>query len=167
MDYLQCKGRWPELLPFLVQLTKAPSELQRRSGLNIFGGLIQVRQAHPVHTHLELEFALLMHHITSTGDQALAEDMRAVHEQLRQIFVEALGDVSYSVRLAALTNVSFFLIVAREQRPNFQPLLPTMLDVREPASVLALALSAVWLIDDELVVDCGHVHQSPRGGSCT
>jgi hypothetical protein len=35
-------GNWPELFPFLVQLTKSPNELQRRCGLNIFGGVIQV-----------------------------------------------------------------------------------------------------------------------------
>jgi hypothetical protein len=66
----------------------------------------------------------------------LSDELQPYHDQLREILVEGLQDPIASVRLAALVNISYFLIVARDQRSIFQPLIPNMLQVC--ASTLSL-----------------------------
>eukprot|EP01116_Phalansterium_solitarium_P017028 TRINITY_DN409_c0_g1_i1.p1 TRINITY_DN409_c0_g1~~TRINITY_DN409_c0_g1_i1.p1 ORF type:complete len:1122 (-),score=363.84 TRINITY_DN409_c0_g1_i1:247-3201(-) len=96
------QGQWPELLPFLLKLTKSTQPEHRESALVVFGALADV-----------------------VGPQ-----LRAHFAVLREVLINGLNDPQdLKVRIAALDATAMFMNALEQphERAEFQQLLPLML----------------------------------------
>eukprot|EP01097_Dermamoeba_algensis_P002108 TRINITY_DN1837_c0_g3_i1.p1 TRINITY_DN1837_c0_g3~~TRINITY_DN1837_c0_g3_i1.p1 ORF type:complete len:1076 (-),score=326.43 TRINITY_DN1837_c0_g3_i1:39-3266(-) len=100
-DSVSETGQWPELLPFIFELSRAPNEGLRESGLIVFGQLAS--SLGPV----------LVPHLNTVKDTLL----------------KGMGDPSFQVQLAALTATSSFVQCLSEHHKEFEVFLEPMLQI--------------------------------------
>lgn len=119
------EAEWPELLPFLFNLTKSPHEPQRISALDIFGSLCQ--------------------YIGST--------LKPHYGPLKAVLLSSLSDSSISVRSSALSaGLCLVQLLDESEYSAFYDILPPMLLVLQAALEAGLESASTSAL--QVFVDC-------------